>query len=203
MTKTMTPPTAAIIATLARHDERAPETSSSLTVRTPGNSPDDRNQTKWRPSTADRSVRWVPGSGNAGSEAATTHTFSARKPYPAQHDMLMDIATEEFSHLEIVGATITMLVDGVNGELKDAAEASPLSKLTKGKAGKEEVLHEALTNPQFLVLSGGGPTLTNSHGVPFSGANIDANRSDRRPPLGHGGRGEGEDRVRVPAQVHR
>ena len=36
--------------------------------------------------------------------------------------MLMDIATEEFSHLEIVGATITMLLDGVNGELKDAAD---------------------------------------------------------------------------------
>lgn len=28
----------------------------------------------------------------------------------------MDIATEEFSHLEIVGATITMLLDGINGE---------------------------------------------------------------------------------------
>ena len=38
----------------------------------------------------------------------------------------MDIATEEFSHLEIVGATITMLLDGVNGELKDAAEQSDL-----------------------------------------------------------------------------
>jgi Mn-containing catalase len=47
--------------------------------------------------------------------------------------------------------------------------------LTKGKAGKEEVLHEALTNPLFLVQSGGGPTLTNSQGVPFSGTYIDAN----------------------------
>ena len=104
-----------------------------------------------------------------------TQAFSTRKPYPDKYDMLMDIATEEFSHLEIVGATITMLLDGVNGELKNAAEASPLNRLTQGKAGKEEVLHQALTNPQFLVQSGGGPTLTNSQGVPFSGAYIDAN----------------------------
>ncbi len=118
--------------------------------------------------------------GGANGELAAamryfTQAFSTRKPYPDKYDMLMDIATEEFSHLEIVGATITMLLDGVNGELKNAAEASPLSKLTSGKAGKEEVLHEALTNPQFLVQSAGGPTLTNSQGVPFSGSYIDAN----------------------------
>jgi Mn-containing catalase len=34
----------------------------------------------------------------------------------------MDVATEEFSHLEIVGSTIQMLLTGVNGELKDAAD---------------------------------------------------------------------------------
>ncbi|BCM21002.1 manganese catalase family protein [Mesorhizobium sp. J8] len=118
--------------------------------------------------------------GGANGELAAamryfTQAFSTRKPYPDKYDMLMDIATEEFSHLEIVGATITMLLDGVNGELKNAAEACPLNKLTKGKAGKEEVLHEALTNPLFLIQSGGGPTLTNSQGVPFSGSYIDAN----------------------------
>lgn len=118
--------------------------------------------------------------GGANGELAAamryfTQAFSTRKPYPDKYDMLMDIATEEFSHLEIVGATITMLLDGVNGELKNAAEASPLNRLTQGKAGKEEVLHQALTNPQFLVQSGGGPTLTNSQGVPFSGSYIDAN----------------------------
>ena len=118
--------------------------------------------------------------GGANGELAAamryfTQAFSTRKPYPDKYDMLMDIATEEFSHLEIVGATITMLLDGVNGELKNAAEASPLNRLTQGRAGKEEVLHQALTNPQFLVQSGGGPTLTNSRGVPFSGSYIDAN----------------------------
>lgn len=118
--------------------------------------------------------------GGANGELAAamryfTQSFSTRKPYPDKYDLLMDIATEEFSHLEIVGATITMLLDGINGELKNAAEASPIMKLTEGKAAKEAVLHEALTNPQFLVLTGGGPSLTNSQGVPFSGSYIDAN----------------------------
>ena len=65
--------------------------------------------------------------GGANGELAAAmryfvQAFSARQPYPEKYDMLMDIATEEFSHLEIVGATITMLLNGVNGELKNAAE---------------------------------------------------------------------------------
>lgn len=68
-----------------------------------------------------------------------------------------------------------MLLDGVNGELKNAAETSDLAQLLKGKAQKEAMIHEAMTNPQFLVLSGGGPTLTNSQGVPWSGSYVTAN----------------------------
>ena len=45
--------------------------------------------------------------------------FSCHNPYPDKYDMLMDIATEEFGHLEIVGATIQMLLGPVNGEMKD------------------------------------------------------------------------------------
>ena len=118
------------------------------------------------------------GGANGELKAAMQYfvqSFSARQAYPKHYDVLMDIATEEFSHLEIVGATITMLLDGINGELKDAAETSPITKLTRGKAAKEEVMHEALTNPQFLVLSGGGPTLTNSQGVPWTAAYVTAN----------------------------
>ena len=118
--------------------------------------------------------------GGANGELAApmryfVQAFSARQPYPEKYDMLMDIATEEFSHLEIVGATITMLLDGVNGDLKNAAERSDLMRLLKGRAQKEEMIHEAMVSPQFLVLSGGGPTLTNSQGVPWSGTYIEAN----------------------------
>src|ERR1700760_1284460 len=79
--------------------------------------------------------------------------FTCRRPYPKIYDMLMDIATEEFSHLEIVGATITMLLEGVNGELKNAAERSDLMVAMNGKAEKESVIHAALSaNPQFPII---------------------------------------------------
>jgi Mn-containing catalase len=104
-----------------------------------------------------------------------TQAFSARQPYPEKYDLLMDIATEEFSHLEIVGATITMLLQGVNGQLKDAAERSDLMRLLQGKGEKEAIIQEATTAPQFLTLTGGGPAVTNSQGVPWSGAYVNAN----------------------------
>lgn len=117
------------------------------------------------------------GGGNGELKAAMQYFvqgFSARKPYPEKYDLLMDIATEEFSHLEIVGATITMLLDGINGELKDAATSNPITRLD-GKGAKENLIHQAMSNPQFLTLSGGGPVLTNSQGVPWSGSFVDAN----------------------------
>lgn len=104
-----------------------------------------------------------------------TQAFSAKQPYPDKYDLLMDIATEEFSHLEIVGATIQMLLSGVNGDLKNAAEESEIMQLLDGKASKESFIHQAMTSPQFLVLSGGGPTVTNSQGVPWQGSYVNAN----------------------------
>lgn len=103
--------------------------------------------------------------------------FSAKKPFPDKYDLLMDIAIEEFSHLEIVGATIQMLLQGVNGELKNAAEKAEIMKLLDGKAGKEDLIHKALFAPEFLVSSAGGPAYTNSQGVPWTAAYIngDAN----------------------------
>ncbi|HEY0653507.1 MAG TPA: manganese catalase family protein [Chryseosolibacter sp.] len=101
--------------------------------------------------------------------------FSAKEPYPDKYDLLMDIATEEFSHLEIVGATIQMLLAGVNGKLKDAADESEIMKIMGGKASKENVIHEAMSNPHFLIESGGGPVLTDSRGVPWNGTYVNAN----------------------------
>ena len=101
--------------------------------------------------------------------------FPARQPYPDKYDMLMDIATEEFSHLEIVGATIQMLLNGVNGELKDMADKSEIMTLLDGKAAKESMIHQAMVNPQFLVETGGGPSLTDSQGNPWTAAYVTAN----------------------------
>jgi Mn-containing catalase len=102
-------------------------------------------------------------------------SFAAKQPYPDKFDLLMDIATEELSHLEIVGATITMLLDGVSGELKDISDGSCLSRLMKGTAEKEALIHEKRMNPQFLVLTGGRPRLTDSNGVRWSVSYVNAN----------------------------
>ena len=118
------------------------------------------------------------GGGNGELKAAMQYfvqSFAARQPYPDKYDLLMDIATEELSHLEIVGATITMLLEGVNGELKDIAEGSYLTRLMKGKSEKEQIIQEELYHPQFMVLTGGGPALTDSQGVPWTAAYVTAN----------------------------
>ena len=115
--------------------------------------------------------------GGANGELAAAlryfgQAFGARKPYPDKYDLLMDIATEEFSHLEIVGATIQMLLTGVNGDLKNAAEKSEIMRLLDGKAAKEQMIHEGMVAPQFLVASAGTPAFTNTQGVPWTAAYI-------------------------------
>lgn len=104
-----------------------------------------------------------------------TQAFAAKMPYPDKYDMLMDIATEEFSHLEIVGATIQMLLKGVNGALKDAADQSEIMQVMQGKAAKETIIHNAIVNPQFFTLSAGGPRLSNSQGIPWCASYIHSN----------------------------
>ena len=101
--------------------------------------------------------------------------FGAKQPYPDKYDLLMDIATEEFSHLEIVGATIQMLLSGVNGKLKDEADEAEIMQLMGGKTNKENFIHQAMVNPHFLIESGGGPMVTDSHGIPWSGTYVNAN----------------------------
>ena len=118
------------------------------------------------------------GGGNGELKAAMQYfvqAFGCRHAYPDKYDLLMDIATEEFSHLEIVGATITMLLDGVNGELKDAAEGNLVAQIGNGSARKNDVIGMAMDNPRFLLESGGGPMVTDSVGTPWTGAFVNAN----------------------------
>ncbi len=115
--------------------------------------------------------------GGANGELAAAlryfaQAFGAKNPYPDKYDLLMDIATEEFSHLEIVGATIQMLLTGINGELKNAAENAEIMQLLDGKAAKEDMIHKAMIAPQFLVASAGTPCYTNSQGIPWTAAYI-------------------------------
>lgn len=119
------------------------------------------------------------GGANGELKAAMQYfvqAFAVKQVYPDKYDMLMDIATEEFSHLEIVGATIQMLLKGVNGELKDAADGEEITTtLLDGKDKKETYINDAMINPHFFALSGGGPVVTDSNGVPWSGMYVNAN----------------------------
>lgn len=110
--------------------------------------------------------------GGANGELAAAlryfgQSFAAKNPYPDKYDLLMDIATEEFSHLEIVGATIQMLLTGINGELKNAAENAEIMQLLKGKGAKEDMIHTSINNT-FLVGSAGAPAFINAEGAAWT-----------------------------------
>ncbi|MDH1263317.1 manganese catalase family protein [Pseudomonas sp. GD03944] len=81
-------------------------------------------------------------------------------------DLLLDIATEELSHLEIIGSIVAMLNKGAKGDLAEAIE-------------EEAELYRSLTgggNDSHItsLLYGGGPALTNSAGVPWTAAYVDS-----------------------------
>lgn len=82
-----------------------------------------------------------------------------------RRDMLMDIATEELSHLEIIGSLVGMLNKGAKGDLSEGTEKE--AELYRNISGNGNDSH--LTS----ILYGGGPALTNSGGVPWTAAYVD------------------------------
>ncbi|PWK94299.1 Mn-containing catalase [Pantoea allii] len=82
-----------------------------------------------------------------------------------RRDLLMDIATEELSHLEIIGSLVAMLNKGAKGELAEGTEEE--GELYRSITGAGNDSH--LTS----ILYGGGPALTNSGGVPWTAAYVD------------------------------
>jgi Mn-containing catalase len=83
---------------------------------------------------------------------------------PGRKDMLLDIATEELSHLEVIGSIVAMLNKGVKAQLSEGAmkEAELYRSLTAGGDSHTQ-----------SILFGGGPSLTNSSGVPWTAAYVD------------------------------
>jgi len=83
----------------------------------------------------------------------------------ARRDMLIDIATEELSHLEVIGSIVAMLNRGAKGRLAEAAE-------------EEADLYAGMTSGgdshTMSILYGGGTALVNSSGVPWTAAYIDS-----------------------------
>jgi Mn-containing catalase len=82
---------------------------------------------------------------------------------PGRKDMLLDIATEELSHLEVIGSIIVMMNKGVKGKLAEGiGEGELLAEITQG--GESHTLS---------LLYGGGAALINSGGAPWTAAYVD------------------------------
>lgn len=79
-------------------------------------------------------------------------------------DMLIDIATEELSHLEVIGSLVVMLCKGVKGKMAEGiGNGELLADITKG--GESHTLS---------LLYGGSAALVNSAGVPWTAAYVDS-----------------------------
>jgi Mn-containing catalase len=82
---------------------------------------------------------------------------------PGRKDLLLDISTEELSHLEVIGTIICMLNKGVKGKMAEGMEEAEL--LAEITAGGE--------SHTTSLLFGGGAALINSGGAPWTGAYVD------------------------------
>src|ERR1700710_3059347 len=87
------------------------------------------------------------------SAAMRYFTQAVGEDDPGRKDMLFDIATQELSHLEIIGSIVAMLNKGAKGQLADAveSEAELYRSLTAGG-------HDSHTPPP---LYGGAPSPPN------------------------------------------
>jgi Mn-containing catalase len=104
-----------------------------------------------------------------------TQAFALRGKNPKMYDLFMDIATEELSHLEMVGSMITMLLDGLNDNLKIANERCDWMPAVASSDGREQIIHQVAVNPLYFALNGGTPDVSNSQGVPWMGSYVNAN----------------------------
>ena len=84
---------------------------------------------------------------------------------PKRKDMLLDIATEELSHLEVIGSIVAMLSKGIKAKMAEGA-------LAQGELMRD-VFHGGESHT-LSILYGGGTPLVNSAGVPWTAAYIDS-----------------------------
>src|SRR5215203_155662 len=85
---------------------------------------------------------------------------------PGRRDMLIDIATEELSHLEVIGTIVAMLNKGSKARLAEGIDSE--AELYKSISGHGNSSHVT------QVLYGGGPALTNSGGQLWNAGYIDS-----------------------------
>jgi Mn-containing catalase len=80
-------------------------------------------------------------------------------------DLLLDIATEELSHLEVIGSIVAMLNKGLKAQLAEG---------TMKEAELYQMVGAAGITAKESILFGGAPALCDSAGVPWTAAYIDS-----------------------------
>ena len=122
--------------------------------------------------------------GGANGELAAAMQYSIQGlncDDPERKDLLMDIGTEELSHLEIVGTLARLHLKPMKTD-REAAEADPL----------------------IAIAGGGGVTLLQLDGQCLDRRlPEDHRRTRRRPAQQHRRRGPGQDRLRAADQLLR
>jgi Mn-containing catalase len=105
--------------------------------------------------------------GPQGELAAACRYFTqaVAEDDPGRKDLLFDIATEELSHLEIIGSIVAMLNKGAKGQLAEGVQSEAEMYRSLTGAGNDSHITS--------ILYGGGAPLTNSAGVPWTSAYID------------------------------
>lgn len=105
--------------------------------------------------------------GPQGELAAACRYFTqaVAEDDPGRKDMLMDIATEELSHLEVIGNIIVMLNKGAKGKLAEGVDSEGEIYRSISGAGNDSHLTQ--------LLYGAGAPLINSAGLPFRAEFID------------------------------
>jgi Mn-containing catalase len=105
--------------------------------------------------------------GPQGELAAACRYFSQylAEDDPGRKDMLIDIATEELSHLEVIGTIVAMLNKGAKGRVAEGTQQQAEMYREITRAGNDSHVTQ--------VLYGGGVAFTNSGGVPWTAAYID------------------------------
>ena len=77
-------------------------------------------------------------------------------------DLIMDVATEEIGHVEMLATMVARLLEGAPATTTaDMVDKDPVVAAVVGGM-----------DPQQAIVSGGGPTLSDSNGVPWNGRYI-------------------------------
>src|SRR4051794_34419671 len=93
---------------------------------------------------------------------------------PAKYrDMLMDIATEEIGHVEMLATMVARLLEGADADTAQSAAkgSSAVAALLGGTSPKDAIIAAAM-NPQHLIVSGQGAMPSDSVGNRWTAAYI-------------------------------